>query len=232
MNHLGLRVCDTEKALKLYRDILGGKIIRDGHSNDGRSRYLYVQLCGGVIEMLRADTPAREGYAHIAFLTEHNGLDDAYNDMTSNEYTFHVPPKTASSGNGRLAFFRDEAGVEYELLEREEEIRKYPFETSLVTRYLFTEIRVPRISMQATKRLLTEKLGFVHCDDDVFRFGCDAIRVTEGAACIYAIHLEVKDLREAKTVLEENGYSTKETETGFECIGAGSEIICFEERKR
>lgn len=232
MNHIGLRVCDVDAAIHLYADVLGGVVIRNSGSLDGKSRFVYVQLGGSVLEIITAQERASQGYAHVAFLTDHQGLDAAHASLVEKGYTFTVNPKVAGSGDGRLAFFRDDSGVIYELIEREENIRKPAFETKLVREFACATIRIKPEYLAKTAAFYTEELSFTPCGADLYRFGDDRLQVLpsgDGEGCIESISLKVFSLKDAQKALEEAGYSVSACGNGLCLHGAGDELICLSE---
>jgi catechol 2,3-dioxygenase-like lactoylglutathione lyase family enzyme len=123
LNHIGVRTADIDNALHFYVDILDGKIIRNGGSADGKSRFIYIQLCDGVIELLGSKPGETNfGLQHVAFLVDCD-LQAAYQTILAQGLEFTVPPRPAASGNGVLAFFREPGGATFELIQREENIR-------------------------------------------------------------------------------------------------------------
>ena len=125
LNHVGLRTADMDKAIHFYKDILGGIIIRDARSPDGKARFVYVQIVDGVIEIIPG-TPGADnlGLIHIAFLTaDGTDLDSFAGQLKEAGYRFTVDPRPTSSGDGRLCFFEDSSGAIFELIQRNEKIR-------------------------------------------------------------------------------------------------------------
>ncbi|MDR1802878.1 MAG: VOC family protein [Treponema sp.] len=125
LNHVGLRTAGMDKAVHFYRDILGGTIIRDARTPDGKGRFVYVQIVDGVIEIIPG-TPGADnlGLIHIAFLTaDGTDLDSFAGQLKEAGYRFTVDPRPTSSGDGRLCFFEDSSGAFFELIQRNEKIR-------------------------------------------------------------------------------------------------------------
>jgi len=124
LNHVGSRTADMEKAVRFYRDILGGTIIRDFRSPDGKGHIVYVQIVDGVIELIRTPGSDNLGLAHIAFLVaDGTDLDSFAAQLKEAGYRFTVDPKPTSSGDGRLCFFEEPSGATFELIKRNENIR-------------------------------------------------------------------------------------------------------------
>lgn len=125
LNHVGILTADMEASRHLYEDILGGTVIRDFINDQGLSQYVYVQLGLGVIELIRvAPDSTNTGLAHVAFLIDRQkNLEEVYQELCQQGYTFTVLPKVAGSGDGNLAFFKENSGCIFELIQREENIR-------------------------------------------------------------------------------------------------------------
>ena len=123
LNHIGLNTGDVEKAIDLYVNVLGGTIIKDTYSTDGKGRFVYIQLANGVIELLknRPDSP-NLGFRHVAYEVD-EPLDKVYQDLVALGYQFTVAPKISASGVEYLAFFKDTSGTVFELIERKQELR-------------------------------------------------------------------------------------------------------------
>ena len=119
LNHVGIRTADMENSIDFYVNILGGTIVRDAKTLDGKGRFVYIQIVNSVIELITVDDPTAAGLAHIAFIIDDNAsLDDCYEKVSGMGYGFTVPPKPAASGDGRLAFFNDKSNCSFELIER------------------------------------------------------------------------------------------------------------------
>lgn len=229
MNHIGMRVCDMNAALHLYRDVLGGVVIRNAGSLDMQVQFVFLQLGGTVMEIITAFEPSQEGYQHVCMLLGPMSLATAYDAMNKAGYEFTTLPKDASSGDGCLAFFKDGSGLEYELLQRVENIRRRPFKTELVKEFAWTTLRILPEEMENTAKLLTEKLGFVAEGDNLFAFNSDRLRlvpVKDGEKpWVDSITLRMNDLQKACDVLRKEGYLVTETEEGVLLYGAGREKI-------
>ena len=125
LNHVAIRTADMDKAIRFYKDILGGTIIRDVHGPDGKGHFVYVQIVDGVIELILGKPGADNlGLQHVAFLTaDGTDLDLFAGQLKEAGYRFTVEPKLSSSGDGRLCFFEDTSGAIFELIQRNEKIR-------------------------------------------------------------------------------------------------------------
>jgi catechol 2,3-dioxygenase-like lactoylglutathione lyase family enzyme len=125
LNHVAIRTADMDKALHLYKDILGGTVIRDAHTPDGKGHFVYVQIVDGVIELIQGKSGEDNlGLQHIAYLvTDDTDLDAFAAELKGKGYRFTVEPKLSASGDGRLCFFEDKSGAIFELIKRKENIR-------------------------------------------------------------------------------------------------------------
>jgi len=123
VNHVGIKTYRMDDSIHFYEKLLGGKVIRNAGTPDGRFRYVYVQVAAGVVELITSLDENDQGYAHIAFLLADKSLDAHHEAICGYGREFSVPPKPTSSGDGRLAFFADTSGVTFELIERTEDIR-------------------------------------------------------------------------------------------------------------
>jgi catechol 2,3-dioxygenase-like lactoylglutathione lyase family enzyme len=124
LNHFGIVIKDLDKSLAFYQDILGAKVVFTGFIESTKTDVVYLQISGGMIELLhRAEPPADEafGITHIAFLT--NDLDGDYQKLVDAGYEGLTAPKVAGTGVGRLAFVRDPNGARVELLQRDVKMR-------------------------------------------------------------------------------------------------------------
>ena len=229
MNHIGLRVYDVDAAIRLYRDVLGGAVIRDGKSLDGKSRFVYIQLGGSVLELITANGVSDQGFAHIAFLTDHDGLDAAYSKLSSEGYFFVIPPKVAASGDGRLAFFRDDSAITYELIQREEHIRKAPFSTELVRAFRYVTVSIKPEFLQKTDAFYTQELSFQREGEGLYAFGTDHVQVVPGEGRIESITLDVYSLEKARAALEQLGLAVQPTGQGLCATGFGGEKMLLQE---
>ncbi|MDL2318137.1 VOC family protein [Eubacteriales bacterium OttesenSCG-928-A19] len=181
INHIGVKSYDMDASLHLYVDLLGGEIIRNAGSLDGKFRYVYVQLGAGVIELITSLDKSDQGIAHVAFLLRDKSLDDHYASITAKGYAFTLNPKDSSSGDGRLAFFNDPAGVSFELIERTEDIRK-PFAGQAITVFDHTVIETGA-DLEACAAFYTGELG-LHgsARDSRFVLGSDSLALRAGSA--------------------------------------------------
>jgi catechol 2,3-dioxygenase-like lactoylglutathione lyase family enzyme len=133
INHYGLVVRNLENSLAFYEGVLGAKIVYRGFIPPTKTDVVYLQIAGGMIELLhRADQPPDEifGITHLAFMTD--DLDADYARLVSAGYEGLVQPKVAGSGVGRLAFIRDPNGARVELIQRDLKMRNGSIEHPIV----------------------------------------------------------------------------------------------------
>jgi len=162
INHVGIIVSDISASLRLYRDLLGGTIIRDQHSPDGSGRTVYVQLALGVVELIKAKFPpdTRMGFSYIAFLTAFDiDINTAADTVRSAGYVITAEPRPTMSGDGFLCFFKDAAGCSYELLQREKDTRISDLKNDFITKFDHISIRVDNESAANTGHLIGGVLG-------------------------------------------------------------------------
>lgn len=132
-NHYGIVIRDLGKSLAFYQDVLGAKIVFEGFIPSNRTDVVYLQIAGGLIELLHRAEPAADdvfGVTHIAFITD--DLDADYAGLVGAGYQGLVAPKTAGTGHGRLAFLRDPNGARVELIQRDGQMRIDPIEHPIV----------------------------------------------------------------------------------------------------
>jgi len=123
LNHVGIRVADLDVSLRLYRDILGGVVIKDAQTADGAMRVVYVQLANGVVELVSNKVAGDFGLHHIAFLLADDvDINHAAERVRDAGYTIVVEPKPATTA-GFHCFFTDVGGCMYELIQREDSFR-------------------------------------------------------------------------------------------------------------
>jgi len=162
INHVGIRTSDMAASLHLYRDLLGGKVIRDARSADGTRHIVYVQLALGVVELIGGQFPpdTQMGLDHIAFLiSEDLDIHAALAAVQKAGYESVMEPRPATSGEGYIAFFRDKAGCRYELMQRNDEARIADLKNERIKKFDHISIRVDNESEENTRHLITNVLG-------------------------------------------------------------------------
>ena len=175
VDHVCVKALDITAAIRFYADVLGGQVISDTLSPDGKTRFVCVNYRGGVVELINAAEPAAQGYAHLAFLVDEGTLDAAYGRLALAGYDFTVKPRATSSGHGRLAFFRDASGIVYELIERSASIRQAPLRTGRVMGIDHLTLSVRQAHWDAAAAFFMETLGFSRLSPNSFRFGADTV---------------------------------------------------------
>ena len=253
LNHVAIRVACMEESLRLYKDLLGGKIIRDAKSPDGKSHFVYIQLAEGVIELIKG-TPGADnlGFQHIAFLTaKDKDINSATDAVRSRGYQITVEPKPAASGNGYLAFFKDIGGTTFEFIQRDEDIRIPGLENESILEFDHISILVDDESINDTRELITGPLGMKErrifekpgTTMEYYRLGPDTIELLygKGRPCptqpIDHIAFRLPCVKEMHRYLVENGIAATEPKEsslgGFfitSATGPDGEIIEFVDR--
>jgi hypothetical protein len=87
--------------------VLGAKVVLKDFIPSNQTDVVYVQIAGGMIELLHRRQPAAGevyGITHIAFLSD--DLDTDYRALVDSGCQALVEPKIAGTGVGRLAFLR------------------------------------------------------------------------------------------------------------------------------
>jgi lactoylglutathione lyase len=126
-NHYGIVVRNLARSLDFYQGRLGAVVVFRGLIPSTGTDVIYLQIAGGLIELLhRADPPAGEvfGITHLAFLSD--DLDADYARLVAAGTLGLVAPKVAGSGNGRLGFVQDPNGARVELIQRPGGMRQKP----------------------------------------------------------------------------------------------------------
>lgn len=226
LNHIGIKTCDVEASIGFYRNILGGTIVRDAKSTDGKSRFVYIQLAIGIVELITINDPKDQGFAHIAFLVDNLGLDAAYEMLCNHGIEFTVRPKVAGSGDGRLAFFRDPCGVIFELIEREARPRATLSTNNKVLAFDHTTIGA------GDKATVCET--FYSGDMDLTALGAsryakcdDTLLVTDEVGGILNIALKTASTNALRTEMRGHGIATRDEEGGFIAFAPSGERIFF-----
>ena len=162
LNHVAIRVADMEKSLALYKEVLGGTIIRDAHSPDGKGHFVYVQIVDGVIEFIQGKPGGDNlGLQHIAYLTaDGTDLDSFAAELKEKGYHFTVEPKLSSSGDGRLCFFEDTSGAIFELIQRNEKIRIPDLKNPHILEFDHISVRLHDSNREKCNAFYLDTMGF------------------------------------------------------------------------
>lgn len=124
LNHFGIVVKNLKKSMDFYQGVLGAKTVYQGLIPTTQTDVVYLQIAGGLIELLHRAEPAPDetfGITHIAFMSD--DLDADYARLVEAGHKEFVKPKVAGTGNGRLAFLADPNGARVELIQREGKMR-------------------------------------------------------------------------------------------------------------
>ena len=182
LNHVGARISDLEASLAFYTETIGAQVVDRLFMSGPRVDRVHLQLGTGLVELLHnrdVDPDATYGLNHIGFMTD--DLDGDYARLTSAGYAEISAPRTASSGQGRLAFLADPNGARIELLQRSEEFRVPPITSGPVRRLSFVALAAP--DLEAAADFYGGHLGMQRWapdepDDAVyFRIGDDALKL-------------------------------------------------------
>lgn len=223
LNHFGIVVKDLEKSLAFYQNNLGAKIVFEGFIEASGTEVRYLQIHGGLIELLyQAEPPADErfGVTHIAFHSD--ALDADFDRLVDADHTPLVRPKVAGTGVGRLAFLQGPNGERIELLERDIKMRTEPIvhpiiksfdHYSLVANDLTGALDIYRdlAGMAPLASLYVESsdltIEYLHYDYDVLEL---LHRPTPSTDPVFAhIALRVDDVDAAVAALAELGVTTE-----------------------
>jgi catechol 2,3-dioxygenase-like lactoylglutathione lyase family enzyme len=123
-NHYGIVVRDLKASLAFYEGLMGAKIVYRGYIPPSKTDVIYLQIAGGMIELLAPAEPGPNetfGITHLAFMTD--DLDSDFAHLVEKGYKGLVQPKVAGSGVGRLAFLSDPNGARVELIQRDLKMR-------------------------------------------------------------------------------------------------------------
>lgn len=156
-----------------------------------------------------------QGFAHIAFLTDHDGLDAALQQAEQRRLFLRHPAQSRRLRDGRLAFFRDDSAITYELIQREEHIRKAPFSTELVRAFRYVTVSIKPEFLQKTDAFYTQELSFQREGEGLYAFGTDHVQVVPGEGRIESITLDVYSLEKARAALEQLGLAVQPAGQGL-----------------
>ena len=189
LNHVGILTGNMDKSRQFYTEILGGTVIRDFINADNLSQFVYIQLALGVIELIRVPTDsANRGFAHVAFLIDDSkSIEENHSYLEGKGYEFTVAPKIAASGDGRLAFFKDDAGVILELIQRTEDVRIRDLVNPNITAFHHIAINASIEAAAKCEIFYTTDMGFTKTDSKMssggrktlYKIQDDTVEVTE-----------------------------------------------------
>lgn len=242
-NHVCSNVRDMDKTMAFYTDILGAQVTYDAVMPANGSRCVYVQIGENLVELIEPGTHTPEtlyGLKHIAFETD--DLDGAFEYFKGLGYHFHLEPKVAGTGNGRLAFFTDQNGVAVELLQRDTSVRKPAVAPKLVTSFDHYSLRADNLKdvhelytkhlqMDNLVRFMLEdrdlEIIYMQSDSDVLELLHNSIPKNP-VNPIAHIAFRVESVREACKELISLGINTSEDKIVKAGIGIG-EALNFED---
>lgn len=235
LNHFGIVIRDLEKSLDFYQGLFGAKVVFDGFIESSKTDVRYLQIGGGMIELLHPHEPGTDetfGVTHIAFLSD--SLDEDYERLTAAGFEGLVKPKVAGTGVGRLAFLRDANGARVELLQRDVKMRTEPIEHPVVK--AFDHYSLVSNDREGALRFYRDLLGlrvlsshemtggskidYLHYDYDVL----ELLHSPEPSSDpIFAhIALRVEDVAAAQAAFAERGVSFEAGTPKPARIGGGS----------
>jgi len=211
LNHVGIVIRDLEKSLAFYQDVLGAKVVARNVIPSSQTDVIYLQISGGMIELLHRREPAANevfGITHIGFMTD--DLDADYRALVDTGGEPLVPPKVAGTGVGRLGFLRDPNGARVELLQREVDVRTVPIEHGIIKSFDHYSVRADdlvaardfyglRLGMHPLKQMYVEQ---THLSILYFNINYDVVellhRPTPGTGDIFGhIALRVENVDSA-----------------------------------
>ena len=180
LNHVGGRIRDLDASLAFYNGI-GAEVVDRLFMTHSRVNRVHVQIATGLVELLHTEDPdpsAAYGLNHVGFMTD--DLDADYARLIGLGYAELSSPRTASSGQGRLAFLSDPNGVRIELLQRSEDFRVPPITSGPVRRLSYIALAAP--DLDAAIEFYGRHLGMSRVPDDsgdtaTFRIGGDAVKL-------------------------------------------------------
>lgn len=158
LNHFGIVVRDLEKSLKFYQGLMGAEIVYRGYIPPSKTDVVYLQISGGLIELLHPAEPKPEetfGITHVGFMSD--SLDADYERLVGLGYKALVAPKVAGSGVGRLAFLSDPNGARIELIERDLDMRPRPLQHPIIKS--FDHYSVLANDLEGALRLYRDAMG-------------------------------------------------------------------------
>lgn len=142
LNHAGIVIRDLEKSEAFYENVLGAKVVARNFIASNQTDVVYVQIAGGMIELLHRRQPAAGevfGITHIGFMTD--DLDADYRTLVESGSKPLVEPRVAGTGIGRLGFLSDPNGARVELLQREVDFRTAPIEHRIIKSFDHFSVR-------------------------------------------------------------------------------------------
>jgi catechol 2,3-dioxygenase-like lactoylglutathione lyase family enzyme len=215
LNHIGIRTSNLHKSIILFQDILGGQIIRDITIPSGK--LVFIQIINSIIELIEVKHGSADtGITHVAFRTMPDiPIEQCQKILEKCGCIFTIPPKIAASGNGKIAFFKDSLGMQYELIERETDYRQPTLPNRQVTAFDGIVLTQNEQDITKTETFFTEVLGFQKTphvyeeNGQVYKQGKDTIQIkcaAPGEPKIY-LQLHVQNQIEFFTYLQSHKIS-------------------------
>jgi predicted enzyme related to lactoylglutathione lyase len=158
LNHFGIVVRDLDDSLAFYQRAVGAVIVFQSVIPASQTDVVYLQIAGGMIELLHPRTPGPDesfGITHIAFMSD--DLDADYQRLVSHGAGELVAPRVAGTGVGRLAFVSDPNGARVELLQRDLAMRSGTVEHPHVT--AFDHYAVIANDLEAARAFYGDQVG-------------------------------------------------------------------------
>lgn len=239
LNHMCSNVRDMDANIAFYTNVLGGQVTSYQIIEPIKAKYVYVQVAEQLIELIEPgvhDENTTYGLTHIAYETEN--LDEAYKYICDLGYKFHVPPKNAASGNGRIAFFKDTNGITVELLQRDRTMYRTPIKSPIVCE--LDHYAVQCQDLKAAHKLYHEQLGMENLahfvvGDNIREImylgsGTDTLEIVESSAYKADenphshIAFRVENIAEACVKLRERGIEIPEDDIKVPGIQTGMTV--------
>ncbi len=235
LNHFGIVVRDLDRSLAFYEDLLGAKIVFHKLVEATSTDVVYLQISGGLIELLHPAHPRDDevfGITHVAFLTD--DLDGDFDRLVAAGADPLAPPKVAGTGVGRLAFVSDPNGARVELLQRDVAMRPSVLDHPVVTS--FDHYAVEADDLTVAGEFYGRQLGMTHLTTmrvdqtdltlDYYHFGYDVLelrhRPTPSGGPIFAhLAFRVADVDEAVASFAAGGVPVESGTPGPDATGTG-----------
>ncbi len=234
LNHVGIRCGNIRESVRFYRDVLGGVVIRDNTIENYRT--VYIQLAEGVVELIKSDRS--EGYVHLAFLSDRSkgSIETLAQELTDQGFSFLIPPRKAGSGDGKIAFYQDESGAVFEMLEREENIRVPNLTNPCLRHFCCTLIACPQERAVKCDQFYLQWIGMEKTGNYRYSMGANAVQLSPQLLPtgnpIQALCFQVDDLEKLRTrflVFDVPAEKVRDFDHGkaFTVTGPDGELLIF-----
>ena len=229
LNHVCIHSSAFEADLLFYTGTLGGRIFRDITPVKGGTRFVYIQLGGGIVELVAAQSAADAGYNHVAFYLDADDLDACCAHLMGLGLEFTTLPRKASTFDGRIAFFNEPSGVSFELLGRPAEARLSADESLPVSAFAYTAIGAGDRA-ESTARFCAEELGMAR-EGEFCRLNGDALRITGEPGGILYMAFAARDAAAIRRRIAAAGIEVRDGVEGFATRSpSGEKILILQER--